>query len=373
MSVESLKKLVRVFMTCTSSSALLTMTVFLSVTGCRGDLDSTLRAVVMPSITPANNEVWEGVAANEPIIATVDGIRIPSSRFEAALRTAGKNADPRKVLDAVVAEELVAQDAIRNGAVPNAGTYERSLVAHFTEFVIRDTYDPAKVPIDQIEELYRLQPIWARFNHYDIYSIQDFQYICCDGSPAGCSNWDVVACFEEAKVAMEAVYDAVLRDKPEPEDLSIVVERYVQSTPRLTYQEYDFSYDAERKIQKGRTLFDSRLVDRIVETGKGGWGKPVQSNFGWHVSYVNDHIAAEWRTLNDPGVQVEIATHFATRLQQNRFMDFLARRIPVQSLRLLATFYENHPAPSGSKLDVVLFPDALRSADEGNEANDTPL
>lgn len=341
----------------------------------------TTGRVVVPQLQVADDPAWTGAQGEADFpVAQVGKASIPASRLRRALE-AEPARDPRAVLDALIDRELAAQAAVGGldldlEVEANRLVWERALVKHLMDDLFQSGYGTEDVPRAHLEALFAQPAIWARFNHPRLFDVQDYQWICCDGRPAACNQPEVQACFAEGQAAMAAVYQALSLARPDPEDLPFLIERYQASAPRLAYQEYSFAYDEERGIQRGRVLFDDAVVARVVQTGAGNLAQPVRSQYGWHVLYVRSSVAPERRDLEDPDVRREIAETFRARLQQMRFLEFLATLVGTDRLMVLKAYFQDRPAPPGRPAyDVEIYLDSLKEAVDSatSDQDDEPI
>lgn len=314
-----------------------------------------------PILIPSADQSWTGVKKGEPIIAWVDDIPIPAGRLRRAMER-DPEADPKDLLDAIVAQEALAIEAAGKGVPSDPFIYERALVASLLkEKVGRLTADD--MPRSEIEELWAIPAVRARYDHLASFDVQDLQWICCDASPKQCSTEEAIHCFEEGAKRMIIVFEEVSKRSPEPEDIPLIVRDLQVLAPRLTYQEYEFMYDTSKGIQKGRVRFDNAVVNAVVYTPVGKWSKPVRSAFGWHVPYVRNAVPEEHRDISDPVVAREIAEFFTDRFKRKAVSELLGTLVTPTALPSLASYFKNRKMPP-PRFDVSVYPDALREAIE---------
>ncbi len=338
---------------------------FLVLTACGGSDRIVPFSRATPVLVPADRPEWTGATPGEPAVAHVNGIPIPAGRYQRALARAGEQADPDRVVRALIAEEALAQEAARDPGFDAAGlrgVFERVLAGRWITRKFVDGARPEDMTEDDLAPLWRFPAVQGRFNHLTIFVVQDFQWICCDGTPAQCATQDASACFAEGEAAILATRDALQRLAPESEDLPLLLDDLKASAPRLAYQEYEFAWDERKRLQKGRTLFDDAVVNAVVSTPAGRFATtPVQSKFGWHLPFVKEVHPEVHKDLTDPDVRREIATTFLPRLRQRRFLDALADLLPAEGFLFLAKQYEGFRRSRPPRLPVTLFPEALRA------------
>lgn len=340
------------------------VTLLIVLAGCGGsDRAEFTRAT--PVLVPADRPEWTGRTPGEEAVARVNGIAIPAGRYGRALAQAGEGTDPDQVLRALIAEESLAQEAARDPGFDAGGlrgVFERALAGRWLTRKFLDGARPEDMTDADLAPLWNVPAVQGRFNHLAIFVVQDYQWICCDGTPVHCATQEASACFAEGEAAVLATRDALQRLAPESEDLPLLLDDLKASAPRLAYQEYEFAWDERKRLQKGRTLFDDAVVNAVVSTPAGRFATtPVQSKFGWHLPFVQEVHPEVHKDLSDPDVRREIATTFLPRLRQRRFLDALADLIPAEGFLFLARHYEGFRRTSPPRLDVTFYPEALEA------------
>ncbi len=349
-----------------AAAAAVTAALFAPVlAGCR-DVDRSMipSTVAIPEIT-VDSAAWSGIG-NDKVVATVDDIRIPAWRVRSVLGQLPPGTPAMEALDLVIAEELVARKAAGDRAfTPDRKVYEKTLAARWIEKHLISGFGPADVPYSMLAETFAMPQVWAKFNHPDLYEIQDYQWICCE-DPRNCDPAVSDYCFKEGEGPMRAVYEALLRDQPAAADLSILALDYRKLAYHMTYQEYQFAFDKTAGYQKGATHIDKTLAAALMNAETGTWLPPVKSEFGWHVPYLKMHHPEIHGDLSNPAVRTEISEVFIQRFRQQYFLELLAGLVPTDSLKLLQSYYEGRHAPAVRPVyDVVVDRDALRDSAAG--------
>lgn len=334
---------------------------FLCLCGCKQSSVVFERATVL--LKPTEGPEWTGAQPGEPTVARVNGLPIPAGRLERAMAKYGAGANPREVLQALIVEEALAQRAAQQGVKPEdlRSTYERLLVRRWLQKKLVEEMQPEGMSERDLEPLWRIPSVRAKYDRLAYFVVQDYQWICCDGSPANCSTKDAEACFLEGEAAMLAVKAAVEAFQPDSEDLPFLVEDLKVSAPRLAYQEYEFAYDERKRIQKGRRVFDDAVVNAVVTTPEGQFAKkPVRSRYGWHLPYVKEVHPEVHKDLSDPEVRLELARTFITYLRQRRLIEILAELIPAEGFLFRGKHFEGFKRTSRPLFDVEIYEDALQ-------------
>lgn len=317
-----------------------------------------------PVLIPADRPEWTGAAPDEKVVARVNGIPIPAGRYERAL---AEGVAPAEVLRALIAEEALAQEAAhgqKSQAADLSRVFERALAARWLTRHLAEGVRPEDMSEADLAPLWRLPAVRGRFDHLTIFVVQDYQWICCDGTPAMCDTPQAIACFAEGEVALLATQEALRRLDPESEDIPLLLDDLKVSASRLAYQEYEFAWDELKRLQKGRTIFDDAVVNAVVSTPAGRFAaSPVRSKFGWHLPFVKEIHPEVHKDLSDPEVRREIATTFITYLRQRRFLEVLADLIPAEGLFFHSKQFEGFRRSRPPRLEVTLFPEALEAWD----------
>ena len=331
----------------------------LCAAGCGGDGGKVATTVPLPRILVSSPE-WSGVG-DDQVAATIDDIRIPAWRVRQALKDAPAGTTAEQTLDLVISEELVAMKAAGGeGFTPDRKVYEKALATRWLDKHLIEDFGPEDVPMWMLQETFAMPKVWAKFNHYDLYEIQDYQWICCP-DPQYCDPAESESCFKEGEAAMMTVWTALEREKPALHDLGVLAREYRKLAYRLTYQEYQFAFDRTAGYQKGMSHIDTTLADALMKAETGVAVPPVKSAFGWHVPFVKKHHPEVHGDLGDPAVRLEVATVFLQRFRQQHFLELLGGLIPIDSLMLLDAYFEKRDAPAGRPVyEVVVDRQALR-------------
>ncbi|HPC92745.1 MAG TPA: hypothetical protein PLJ74_10905 [Myxococcota bacterium] len=340
--------------------------VLLAVSGCAEQRQQSITTIQMPKLAVSTDVTWTGAAASDDFpIAKVGDSVIPASRLQRAI--AG-GLDPDVALEQLIDHELAAQAAIKLGEEDGEASrlfWEQALVLSLLDDKFQTGFTQADVPFGDFEYLYSQRQVRSKFVHHRMFEVKDYQWNCCNGRPADCNTPESIACFEEGQKAMGRVWQALTAEQPDHEDLFFLVEKYQAMAPRLAFQEFSFSYDEERQMQRGTILFDDAVVNSVINGKVRTFLAPVLSAFGWHVMYIVSSTPAKNLPLSDPTVQKELYEHFHPWFQQVRFFEFLATLAGTEQLLLLKGYFEGSPKKfDRPKYDVEVFIDSIGEAVE---------
>lgn len=334
--------------------------------GCGDEASQVAFNLSEPTLALSAGPTWTGAVEDDPSVAEINGVPVPAGRLQRALRDAEKGVEPREVLQGILVEEALAQAALKKGDFQPGTlhrTYERALVARMLQDRFKDRFQPEDLTREELEMVFRIPAVRGRFNHLDIYSVQDYQWICCDANPENCESPVGRACFNEGKMAMDAVFQTLTDLDPEAEDLPLILDDLKRSADRLTYQAYDFAFDSRSGKQKGGRLFDDDVVAAVISTTPGRFAGPVRSNFGWHIPYLKSMLPEVHKDLSDPEVVSEVSAFFHPKFQQRRFLDTLADLLPVLDFHFLAPLYRNWKPERPPAYTIETFAEALLEMD----------
>jgi hypothetical protein len=303
---------------------------------------------------------WSQAVTSDEVVARVNGIPITKTALAKALRAYGKNANPQEVLNALIAEEAIAQIASKKSSISPTTlnkVFLKALVTRYLEKTFVEEFPPSRVTMDELQEVFKQPIVRAKFDHLTIFVVKDYQWICCDGK--NCDTPEVQACFAEGEIAMQAAYEALKAFSPEAEDYPLLYDDLKSSAPKLSFQEYEFAYDRKKGIQKGRSIFDKAVVDAVVGTAVGKFSKPVRSAFGWHIPFVAEVHEEVHKGLEDPEVQKELSETFYTYFQRRRFITKVAELLPVETFVQLRDQLKGFKRQKPPRFECTINEDAL--------------
>jgi len=343
--------------------------IVLLVTACSEHQKSTVVISPPAHIDPAD-PVVTGMGKSDKVVATVNGIKIPASRLKWAMDNAPDNMKglgKKAMLHLLILEEVLFQKALASGFYnPSDNSlgdeFRRVLAISFLQKHFVEDYPPSAISMQDLEPLYNLNIIKAKYDHKDIYRVYDMQWLCCS-TP----NCEAEQCYKDGKELMWDVYKRIHEEKVTKDEFKDIVRSMRSIAPKLSMQKYDFTYDWDKHFQKGRSVLDDSVVDAVVRLTPGTFSEPTRSVFGWHILYLWKHEPEQHLGLWAPSVQNDIRSFFYGKFQSNRFKQFLFHRLPWKEFDVLRRMVipvihsgqAVHQDPSGL-YPIKIFNDAIR-------------
>jgi len=246
------------------------------------------------------------------VVACVDGAAITRSQVERQLRLHPPGTSPRGVLDAMIAEELLARRAM------DAGLWSADLDQAWTRDAVRALltqtfemdYGPTRVTDDDVRKAYYSKGIRTLFDHVDAYFVVDAQFLCCAGNPGQCDKPDIHACLQKMEPQARGLYDALrTRDTPtSPHAFKARVDALAPMYPGVALLTYSFFYDVKKshKEQRGYDVVDEHVARGVAALRPGETSEPILSHAAWHVLFLEKVTPESHRGPDDPAVRSEI-------------------------------------------------------------------
>lgn len=307
------------------------------VAGCSESPKNTVIISPPARIDPAS-PIVTGMGKSDKAVATVNGVPIPASRLKWAMDNAPddmKGIGKKEMLHLLVLEEVLFQKAVAAGFYnpldPGLGDeFRRVLALQFLQKYFVEDYPPSAITMQDLQPLYNLNIVKAKYDHKDIYRVYDMQWICCLHPDCQAEQ-----CYKQGKVLMQDVYDRIRKEKFTKDEIVDIVRSMRSIAPKLAMQKYAFVYDWEKHLQKGRTIFDDNVVNAVIKLKPGTFSTPTRSGYGWHILYLWKHEPEQHLGLWAPYVQNDLRHFFYEKFQSNRFRQFLFHRLPWKEFDVL--------------------------------------
>ncbi len=256
------------------------------------------------------------------VLACVGGRPIARAEFDRAWAQAEPGTSSRDLLQAMIDEELLAQEAARKGLWANAvvqQTQRRAMAGLQLDRAMAKVTPESIAPAD-LQKAYRFPQIIVRYDHVDAYFVIDGQMLCCTGDFKQCSQRDDVrACIDETAPKAQAVYAHLLADPPQtPAEMFARLKVLGETRPELGAANVQFYYDKSKpyREQKGYDVMIQEFAEAVVQMQPGQLHEPIRSAFGWHIPYLERIDPAVHKPWNDPDVRAEISANILTPIRE---------------------------------------------------------
>jgi len=295
---------------------------------CGGDEERRVEASApsLPAVEGPRSTAWSPQpTAEDPAVATVNGVPIVASQLRTALAEDGGASSPAQVLDRLVGMELLAQAALADGywrpevvLEPFESALVRGLLAErFQRKPPEEYFDD-----DFLREMYYQPPIRVKFDHVDAFRVVDAQYVCCAKRFDQCVPAQVDACLRESEGAIREVYeDLRTMDRPDVRTFSARVQAWEDQYPKLNVNTYSFFYNVNlpHEEQRGYNIVNESVAKAAMGIQPGQIAAPVASRNGWHILYLIEHAPEEHRTIDDPDVRQELVRELLPARQKAEY------------------------------------------------------
>ena len=211
----------------------------------------------------------------DEVVAEVDGRPIWAADVAAQMRATGQ--DARAALDALIDQELLAEEARRRGYLADAEVVEagrRARVRRLLDAVFAPSFDgPEDIPLEAVERVWRHPMVQLHYDHPLTHNVRYVRLEVAAGAPA--------ADDARARALAEKVYTAALAEKPATADDFVRLAQRVTGLP-----------------VPGRTQNvwpNSGLVPEFVAAAfsvkaPGDVSRPTRTKWGWDVLYLDSVI-----------------------------------------------------------------------------------
>lgn len=299
-------------------------------------------ALKPPANVAHDSPEWTASAEDDRVIARVGGVPI-TERLLLAQREAHPDVPLEALLQRLIELEVVAQAANQQGYGDSPAAVEawRDALVHawLTRFPQR--YTPEDIPMERVEMWWKGSgKLRSQFNHADRWLSVHIVVTCCNPKAEGdCELPEAINCFAESPAILQRVYDRLeprVRDlASEPEEVATIAEAFVDEFkvehPAVAFQRVPFFYDPKKSYeeQRGYALMAENYATTVIALTPGVLSKPFQTEFGWHIAVLLDHVPERRSDLSDPSVVAEIRENAYPRFQQisfgNEIVDLIER------------------------------------------------
>ncbi len=257
------------------------------------------------SCTPGNLEAG--------VLACVHGAAITRADYERARANLPPSVAPARVVDSLIAAELLAGKARAAGLWSSwlLGPYKRALAQAWLQDVFEAAHPAAKVAKADIDHAFRNATIRVRYKRQRSFFVTDAQLLCCSGDWKQCERReDVHACIKKNKPAAIALHQALAADPPataaEMQARTVVL---AQRFPGVAVAEVQFYYDTSKSYdeQEGYDLMVQPYAEAVIKLSQGQISEPILTPFGWHIARVDRIMPPLDGKPTDPEVRDDIA------------------------------------------------------------------
>lgn len=303
-------------------------------------------AVFEPVTDPASPAWSPETSDDDPAVATVDGVPIPRSLLQELIEVDGGKTEPAVLLERAIEVELLARRALELGyyqADIVQEAQERAMVQLLLKRRISDHPPEEFFNEELVRSVFYNPSVRVKFDHVDIFKVADAQYLCCPGAPGSCKTEEFEACMSEGEPKMREVQADLVRRTQGAESFGLLTHEWELDVSRLALKNYSFFYNVNlpHEEQKGYDIINENVARTTMTLEVGEISKPVQSENGWHIIYLVEHIPEEHRGPDDPEVRAQIIERL------------LPQRLKAEYGSWLRSLREGHR--------VVVFPERLNA------------
>ena len=320
--------------------------------GCADDRPVRQLTYELRPVESFDNTLWTGrVAADDPVVALVEGAPITLSMLNAQVARAGDGADPEVILERMIEFELLAREAFKAGhyTLDVVGMDQRRALA---SAMVKVAFDRElgldKIPSKYVQIAYSKRR--AAYDHYERFLVADVQLLCCtDENPDACFT-DLFDEVEDRKLHHQACFNDIAGEAERIRDLLATSESVtafhdnfnvqVRTDPDLSatyrfearYHTYDFQYDVDRTYEAQFERPKYRIFHKaVMEGAKRTWldngeqtpvlSPVIRSPLGYHILFIYEVQPEQHYALSHPDVQNDIRTNIYDKWRAIYFME----------------------------------------------------
>ncbi len=339
----------------------LSMVVVLGLLACTGK-PTTLQDKSMSAVTSYVGDIKlpVGVVPGHPwatrackpgqreadVLACVDGVAIPRSRFDAVQPTYPAGTPPRAIVQALVDEEILAHAAAKTlwGDWLQEPLH-RLLVGRLLQDQMEAKLGPDQISPDDVKAAWAVKQVRHSYDRPEIYTVTDAQLICCTGDFRQCSEAEsAVKCVNEMEPTARALA-AYLNENP-PQTVQEMHGR-VGADPRFAKAavvEVSFFWEPTKSYaeQKGYTLMVESFTQATLKLKPGEITRePVRSPFGWHVIRLDTYVPASHKGLEDPAILADLKKNLVPALRDQKVQKLISDLAKASDVQVYLTPFDS--------------------------------
>ena len=230
---------------------------------------------------------------------------------------------------------LAVIEAERSGMPRAENENNLDYVDRFLALTFSERTSCASISEEEIAERFRIMR--RRYDHPDIFKAINLQFICCPSSRAPCVNDKMASlCFKEERKRAEEIFSELLMLRTHSEAFAQRAKSLAESHEQIGAADLKFAYDYDfdRHDQPGPwAILDPAILSAVRKAAVGDVIGPIQSEYGFHILYIQKHDLKTKRTLDEPDVHKEVRnTYCQERLKSTReqYLLDLTRSVKVQ-------------------------------------------
>jgi hypothetical protein len=220
-------------------------------------------------------------AADDPVVATVDGEEIHAS--EVARMAEAEHVDARAALDKLIDLDVAAAEALRQGlqADPEVDdTRKRESVRRFSEDQFLDTFTPADIPSELVDKVLAQKPVTYYFDHVRYQNTAFCRVITAKDAPK-----DAVAA---ARAQMQQIHDGFVASPPATIE-DFLASCTAQATAMALKKGEGYDQDKFSTARQGSSVEEYASAAFTLKE-HGDLTQPTRTPWGWDVIWLDSVI-----------------------------------------------------------------------------------